>query len=239
MTNQDELIRLLKETFPNAKISEHAYLFSNEVIDDYSRIPVADQKEQIDRLDQLEKSLQDAGRHFRALHPVVRDVLDDVFYDNSIERLDFAPGTTLVVDKDPVKRAGRLSNILAATLYSLTGRRRDTFGPTCSLPKQTSALEEAKDAAKRLSNLSGKAQAEEAPQKVGVVLEAIDCWLLYAGVKPGLTSKSFLDFLQGLIYLRAPDRKHEWDARNLIRTYKRFRAQQKLAIASPLSVDDQ
>ena len=112
MAEPDPFLAVLRKHLPNADIPDHESLFTGEFMDDETQLPVADRKEQEAALKAIEAHLRWAQAAYGSLHPEVRRTLDARFRGNSIARLQFAPGTTLVVEGDPARRGAHLSQLL-------------------------------------------------------------------------------------------------------------------------------
>lgn len=225
MTEPDPLLKVLREHFPGADIPDCEGLFTNEFIDDETRLSVAHWKEQEAELKNLEARLKAAQVAYLSLHPEVRRALDARFRANSVARLGFAPGTTLVVEGDPAQRAAHLSNVLQATLWSLTGEPGG-WGRDRS-DKQPSALNAARETVRALVPMTGKARKEGSWSKVALVEHAIRTWERYGSGKPRLYSNAFAALLNGLAEALGRKEEDGWSARELVEAHKHSRRTRK------------
>ena len=225
MAEPDPFVAALRKTFPNADVPDHEELFTNEFIDDETRLPVADREKQEAALKAIEAHLRSAQAAYRSLHPEVRRALDAGFQGNSVARLQFAPGATLVVEGDPAQSGAHLSNVFLAALYSLTGKP-DYHAPKLAA-RQPSALDAAREVARALAPMTGRARKAGSWSKVALVEHAIRTWQQYGKREPQIHSKAFEALLDDLT--EALGRKGEagWDATELVEAFRYSRRKRR------------
>ena len=222
MSKNNPYIQLLRRTFPNASIPAGEEFFTDEFIDDDKHLGVANQKSEAEALDAIAEGLKAAHSAYASLDAQVRKALDCQFKKNSLARLKSAKGTTLVVSEDPAQYAVHLSNVLSAMRYSLEGRWPNEARKDDAMVEQPCAIQEAKKRAARLTPRSGQAERYETWQRVALVKKAIRCWEIYGDGEPEMYGEPFKNFLQSLSDLQDQHGKREWDAADLVKSYKLY-----------------
>ena len=220
MSISDQLFDVLKGQFPKADIPEIERVFTDEFIDDPRSLEIVDRQLECETLDCIDRQLQLAHAALARLHPRVRQALETQFRENSVDRLRFAKGTTLVSPKDPYSRGSMLSEALSSARYSLTGIWPVDPDYKNSTMRQPSAIEAAKATVASLPQATPRSRTMETWSKVKLVMHAIRCWRLYGKEEPKIGGKKFLDFLQLFADTLDPEQKRKWDAGKLVRTFR-------------------
>lgn len=220
--NVDPFTAALHRCFPDAKLPEFVpYVLAN-FFQAIGPLNVGNQREQEKHLAEVIHHLNAASAAYYQLHPDVVAKLDRQFEENMRNSPVYKLNPTLVVGGIERHLIESFEIVLMAALYGLTGKFVHPRYPDMETgEEQPSALEAARKCAGELVPLTGKSVAEATWEKVDLVRHAILCWQQVAHAEPDLGSARFLDLLQGLADLFDPEHQRNWDAGDLVRTYRR------------------